>query len=135
MTLNTCRPGSGSDAPPARLSRHAPDAELAHLAFAFTHRGRATDALGRALVAIAGAVWDRHRFLGDRDEFVAECFVHLLGGPIHDVDAEQDPTDYLTACAVRFGHRLRHREAVRRRRERDRRAAVAEAYRRPDRRR
>jgi hypothetical protein len=50
--------------------------------------------------------------------------VHLLGGPILDVSAEQDLSDYLTACAVRFGHRICRLEAVHRRRERDRRAAA-----------
>ena len=70
------------------------------------NRGRAED-LGRALLAIAGGIWDRYRFTADREEFAQEVALHLLQGPLRNADVQKHIFNYLSTCAIRFGWKLR----------------------------
>lgn len=74
------------------------------------------DELGRALLAIAGGVWDRFRFTSDRDDYCQDAVLHLLQQPLKNANLTKNLFNYFTTCAVRYGQKLRAKEAVDRRR-------------------
>lgn len=79
-------------------------------------RRRVSDELGRALMQIAGGVWDRYHFTPERDDFVGDVCLHLLGTPLQRVDPKKNIFSYFTTCAIRFGIKLRKKVAAERRR-------------------
>ncbi len=66
-------------------------------------------ALAKALLAIAGGVWDRYRFTADKEDFVQDVTVHLLQQPLKKADAQKHVFNYFTTCAIRFGMKLREK--------------------------
>jgi hypothetical protein len=72
--------------------------------------------LARALLAIAGGVWDRYQFTTDRDEFTQEVVLHLLQRPIEKVHVQKHVFNYFTTCAIRYGMKLRDKASDDRRR-------------------
>lgn len=95
---------------PARTSNYLEPAELAALVRAHRRkrgRGRVSEELGAALLKIAGGVWDRYHFTADRDDFVQEVSLHLLGSPLAKADVKRHLFNYFTTCAIRFGLKLR----------------------------
>jgi hypothetical protein len=82
------------------------------------HRRKKTvsEDLGRALQAIAGGVWDRYRFTADRDDFIQDVVVHLMGRPLANCDPKKHLFNYFTTCAIRYGLKLRDKAAGERRR-------------------
>lgn len=106
-----------SDTPAARRPAHYIDVtRLAALVREYRRTGAASEDLGRALLAIAGGVWDRYRFTPDRDEFAQEVVLHLLGRPLAKCDPHHHVFNYFTTCAIRFGLKLRDKAAGDRRR-------------------
>lgn len=91
-------------------------AVLAALVREHRRTGRVPEDLGRALLSIAGGVWDRYRFTADRQEFAAECALHLLGRPLAKCDPSRHVFNYLTTCTIRFGQKLRDKGHAERRR-------------------
>jgi hypothetical protein len=88
-------------------SHYIDTAELARLVQLARAEGRASDALGRALMQIAGGVWDRYHFTPDREDFVSEVTLHLLQRPLDKADVQKHIFNYFTTCAIRFGMKLR----------------------------
>ncbi|HYH65510.1 MAG TPA: hypothetical protein VD866_12510 [Urbifossiella sp.] len=105
-----------SDSPARRPQPYLDNAALAPLVREMRRTGRASDELGRALMQIAGGVWDRYHFTADRDDFVGDVLVHLLGTPLERVDPKKNIFSYFTTCAIRFGLNLRNKAAAERRR-------------------
>jgi len=96
--------------PPAlRRAYYLEPAELAELVRQRRATGSASDALGRALLAIAGGVWDRFHFTTERDDFIQEVALHLLGRPLDRADVQKHCFNYLTTCAIHFGMKLREK--------------------------
>ncbi len=95
------------------------------------NRARHGEGLGKALLAIAGGVWDRYRFTPDRDEFVQEVVIHLLDRPLRKADLQLHLFNYFTKCAFRFGLKLRERANSDRRRFETYAAECVDAGRRP----
>lgn len=91
-------------------------ADLAKLVCDYRRTGTVPEALGRALLQIAGGVWDRYRFTSDRDDFVQEVTLHLLQRPLEKADAQKHVFNYFTTCAIRFGLKMRDKAHVERRR-------------------
>lgn len=91
-------------------------AALARLVTESRAAGRVSECLGRALIQIAGGVWDRYHFTREREEFVSEVVLHLLGRPLQKADCQKHVFNYLTTCAIRFGMKLRDKECGDRRR-------------------
>lgn len=105
-----------SDSPARRPQPYLDNAALAPLVRDHRRTGRASDELGRALMQIAGGVWDRFHFTAYRDDFVGDVVAHLLGRPLERVDPKRNLFSYFTTCAIRFGINLRNKAAVERRR-------------------
>jgi hypothetical protein len=72
--------------------------------------------LARALLAIAGGVWDRYRFTPDRDDFAQEVVLHLIVKSLPRADAQKHCFNFLTTCCVNYGRNLRDKLAGDRRR-------------------
>lgn len=108
------------DAPaPRSKSSYLDNATLCALIRAYRRRKRtpeAGNALGRALLAIAGGVWDRYRYTSDREEFCQEVVIHLLQRPLEKADVQKHLFNYFTTCTIRYGQKLRERAYADRRR-------------------
>lgn len=108
------------DAPaPRSKSSYLDNATLCALVRAYRRRKRtpaAADALGRALLLIAGGVWDRYHYTTDREEFCQEVVIHLLQRPLEKADVQKHLFNYFTTCTIRFGQKLRQRAYADRRR-------------------
>lgn len=102
--------------PPRHPSGYLDAGTLAVLVADFRRQRIVSDALARALLAIAAGVWQRYRFLPDQDEFTQEVIIHLLGRPLRKCDPRQPCFNFFTKCAVRFGLKLRDKAAGERRR-------------------
>jgi hypothetical protein len=98
--------------PPARTSSNYLD-PAALVAIVTAYRRRRTkaraDALGKALLLIAGGVWDRYHFTPDREDFCQDVVVHLLQRPLEKADVQKHLFNYFTTCAIRFGLKLRQK--------------------------
>lgn len=92
-------------------------------------RKRISDEYAKALLAIAGGVWDRYRFIESREDFVQECVMHFLNGPIRKAKPELNCFNFFTKCAVRQGLKLRSKELGIRVKEQQFRELVADASR------
>jgi len=92
-----------------RANNYLEPAELAALLRERRVTGRVSDALGRALLQIAGGVWDRFHFTRDRDDFVQDVAVHLLQRPLELADVQKHVFNYLTTCAIHYGMKLREK--------------------------
>lgn len=92
-------------------------------------RKRISDEYATALLAIAGGVWDRYRFIESREDFVQECVMHFLGSPVRKANPEMNCFNFFTKCAVRQGLKLRAKELGTRVKESQFREMVADAYR------
>lgn len=92
---------------------------------------RIRDELARALLAIAGGVWDRYHFTAERDDFCQSAVMHLLGRPLAKADPARPLFNYFTTCAIRFGRKLREKALGDRRRFETYAAEVLEARLRP----
>jgi hypothetical protein len=101
---------------PGPSSGYLDVATLAALVRDHRRTGRMSDDLGRALMKIAGGVWDRYHFTTDREDFVQDVVIHLLGRPLEKADVQKHVFNYFTTCAIRFGMKLRDRSAADRRR-------------------
>lgn len=77
---------------------------------------RVSDELGKCLLAIAGGVWERYRFLPDKDDFVGEAVLHLIQRPLAKADVQKHVFNYFTTCAIRYGMNLREKAATESRR-------------------
>lgn len=82
----------------------------------FRQTGEVPDELGRALVTIAGGVWERFRYTSDKDDFVQDVVVHLLQRPLDTAKADGNLFSFFYTCCVRFGMKLRDKATVDRRR-------------------
>lgn len=91
---------------PAR-AKYIDNATLARLLRDHRDTGTVSDELARALMQIAGGVWERYRFTADRDDFVQEVTLHLLQRPLAKADVQKHVFNYFTTCAIRFGMKLR----------------------------
>jgi hypothetical protein len=91
-------------------------AALAILVRAHRRKKIVSEDLGRALQTIAGGVWDRYRFTADRDDFIQDVVVHLMGRPLANCDPKKHLFNYFTTCAIRYGLKLRDKAAGERRR-------------------
>lgn len=105
-----------SDTSARRPQSYLDNAALAPLVRGYRRTRRVPDELGAALLQIAGGVWDRFHFTEDRDDFVGDVVVHLLGTPLARVDPKRNIFSYFTTCAIRFGLNLRDKAGADRRR-------------------
>lgn len=71
--------------------------------------GSVSEPLARALLQIAAGVWDRYRFTTDKDDFVQDVALHLLGRPLEKADVQKHVFNYFTTCAIRYGLKLREK--------------------------
>lgn len=97
-------------------SHYLDRATLAELVRAHRATGTISEDLGRALMLIASGVWDRYRFTQEKEDFVGEAVLHLLGSPIRRADPAQNLFSYFTTCAIRHGNKLRNKAGADRRR-------------------
>lgn len=103
-------------APPRPGSPYLDRGYLAALVRHHRLAGGPSEDLGRALLLIAGGVWDRYRFTTDRDEYVGGAVVHLLGRPLAKADPALNLFSYFTTCCIRYGWKVRDQAAAERRR-------------------
>lgn len=82
-------------------------ASLAAMIREHRRTGVISDELGKALLAIAGGVWDRYRFTADREDFVQDAVLHLIGRPLEKADLQKHVFNYMTTCVIRFGWKQR----------------------------
>lgn len=92
-----------------RRSNYLDVAALAALVREHRRTGVVPEALAQAMMQIAGGVWDRYRHTPERDDFVQEAVLHLLGSPLRKCDPRQHVFNYFTTCALRYGIKLRDR--------------------------
>lgn len=109
------RPTSPAGRPPAK-TKYIETAALAELVREHRRTGRMPDALGQALAAIAGGVWDRYHFTDSREDFVQDVFLHLMQRPLEKADVQKHVFNYFTTCAIRYGQKLRDKSYGDRRR-------------------
>lgn len=103
-------------APARRAARYIDPAALAELVRDHRRTGVVPDALARALLAIAGGVWERYRFTADKDDFAQDVVLHLLGRPLQLADCQKHVFNYFTTCSIRYGLKLRDKALGDRRR-------------------
>ncbi|VTU02769.1 unnamed protein product [Gemmataceae bacterium] len=101
---------------PTRATSYIDVAALRALVLDHQATGTVSPELARALMAIAGGVWDRYRFTSDKDDFVQEVTLHLMQRPLEKADAQKHVFNYFTTCAIRFGQKLREKATGDRRR-------------------
>ena len=102
---------------PHHTSPYLTNAELARLIRDQRRLRRVSNELGAALLAIAGGVWDRYKFTDSRDDFVGDCVLHLLQGPLRNADVRANLFGYFSTCAIRFGKKTRGKKFASDRRE------------------
>jgi hypothetical protein len=95
--------------PSTSPARYLSTDELRALVLAYRRNRGKSDELGRALLAIAGGVWDRYRFTADREEFCQEVALHLLQRPLEKADVQKHLFNYFTTCTIRYGMKLREK--------------------------
>ncbi len=100
---------------PRRTAFYIEPAALAALVRQHQETGVVSDELGRALLKLAGGVWERFRFIPDREEFTSAVVEHLLAAPLRGADPKRNLFAFFTTCACRFGSKLRNRAAAERR--------------------
>lgn len=97
-------------------SHYVPPAKLAALVREYRRTGSVSNELALVLVQIAAGVWDKFRYTDSREDFVQECFLHLVGKPLAGCDPHKNAFSYLTQAVRWFGQKQRDRAAAERRR-------------------
>lgn len=97
------------DRPSPRATSYIDVAALRALVLDYQATRVVSQELARALLAIAGGVWDRYRFTADKDDFTQEVTLHLMQRPLEKADAQKHVFNYFSTCAIRFGQKLREK--------------------------
>jgi hypothetical protein len=95
---------------PSKAAHYVDNARLAERIRDYRQTGVLSEALSLDLLNIARGVHDRYQFSPDREDFAAECWIHLATqAPLKRVDPDRNPFSFFTRCVITFGRRRRNK--------------------------